>query len=134
MVKQPEKDETLQAFSQRFMTKGTFEPVDAPCCPADKCISMRGVQPGMYKGDGDGHGHLVFFERNQPEFPGLIFETPVDIPKPEQQGKVQVFRPTQEQERIPGELYYLVLLDTAASIEGSAMKDYAFFLQHLTVE
>jgi hypothetical protein len=134
MVKQPEKNETLQTFSRRFMTKGTFEPVDAPRCPADTCISIKGVQPGTYKGDGDGYAYLVFFERNQPEYPGLVFEAPVDITKPDQEGKTQVFHPTQEQERIPGKLYYMVLLDTAASIEGPAMKDYAFFLEHLTVE
>jgi len=46
----------------------------------------------------------------------------------------QAFHPGQIHQRIPGKLYYLVLLDTAASIEEPAMKDYDFFLQNLTVE
>jgi len=33
-----------------------------------------------------------------------------------------------------GTLYYLVLLDTAASIEEPAMKDFDYFLENLTVE
>jgi hypothetical protein len=35
---------------------------------------------------------------------------------------------------MPGKLYYLVMLDTAASIEEPAMKDFDFFLENLTVE
>ena len=43
-------------------------------------------------------------------------------------------RPSQIQQRIPGRLLYIVLLDTAASIEEPALKDFDFFLQNLTVE
>ena len=35
---------------------------------------------------------------------------------------------------MPGKLYYLVLLDTASSIEEPALKDFDFFLENLTVE
>jgi hypothetical protein len=88
----------------------------------------------MYKKDGDGHGRIIVFERDQPEFPGLIFETPMEISKPEATEKITYYRPNQTQQRIPGKLFYLVLLDTAASIEEPAMKDLDFFLKNLTVE
>ncbi len=134
LVKQPEGNETLQEFSKKFLTKGAFEPFTASRCPADACIAMKGMQPGMYGMDGDGHGRILMFERDQPAFPGLIFESPLEVPKPDKAGGTQVYRPSQIQERIPGKLYYLVLLDTAASIEEPAMKDFDFFLQNLTVE
>jgi hypothetical protein len=47
---------------------------------------------------------------------------------------VKYYRPNQIQQRISGKLYYLVLLDTAASIEEPALKDFDFFLKNLTVE
>jgi len=88
----------------------------------------------MYKKDGDGHGRIVVFERDQPEFPGLIFEAPLEMPKSDGSESMKYYRPSQTQQRIPGKLYYLVMLDTAASIEEPAMKDFNFFLENLTVE
>jgi hypothetical protein len=134
LVKQPEENEKLQDFSKRFTKKGTFESFVPDHCPAATCIAMKGVQPGMYKEDGDGHGRIVVFERDQPEFPGLIFETPREMPKSKGGEEVKYYSPNQIQQRIPGKLYYLVLLDTAASIEEPAMKDFDFFLANLTVE
>ena len=88
----------------------------------------------MYKEDGDGHGRIIVFERNQPDFPGLIFESPWQLPKSDGKEGAKFYAPNQIQQRIPGKLYYLVLLDTAASIEEPAMKDLNFFLENLTVE
>jgi hypothetical protein len=134
LVKQPEGNETLQEFSRRFSKNGIFEPFPPARCPAAACIAMKGVQPGMYKEDGDGYGRIVVFERDQPEFPGLIFESPREMPKSEGGEEVKYYRPSQTQQRIPGKLYYLVMLDTAASIEEPAMKDFDFFLENLVVE
>lgn len=134
LVKQPEWNETLQEFFKKFSKDGAFEPSAPARCPAAVCISMKGEQPGMYKKDGDGHGRIIVFEREQPEFPGLIFESPLEIPKSEGSEGAKFYRPSQIQQRIPGKLYYLVLLDVAASIEEPAIKDFDFFLQNLTVE
>jgi hypothetical protein len=134
LVKQPEEKETLEDFSKKFTKKGTFEPFPSSRCPGSICTSMKGVQPGMYGRDGDGHGRIVVFERNQPDFPVLLFESPSGPPKPDASGGLKYYRPNQTKQRIPGKLYYLVLLDVAASIEEPALKDYEFFLQNLTVE
>jgi hypothetical protein len=134
LVKPAAENQTLEDFLALFAKNGTFEPFALSRCPAKRCIAMKGMQPGMYKADGDGHGRLVVFERDQPEFPGLIFESPMEIPKDGSGSGATVFRANQVQERMPGKLYYLVLLDTAASIEEPAMKDFDFFMQNLTVE
>jgi hypothetical protein len=76
----------------------------------------------------------VIFERDEPEFPGLIFESPQGPPQPKAGAGPVAYHPSQIQQRIPGKLYYVVLLDTAASIEEPALKDFDFFLQNLTVE
>jgi hypothetical protein len=134
MVQQPKPGETLEDYSKKFMKDGTFVPDPDLRCPATNCIALKGVQPGMYKADGDGHGRIVIFERDQPEFPGLIFESPSQPPKGDPSQGTQYYRPSQTQGRIPGKLYYLALLDAAASIEEPALKDFDFFLQNLTVE
>jgi hypothetical protein len=88
----------------------------------------------MYVGDGGGRPRTILFERDEPAFPALIFETPSADPKPDKPGPFTFPRPSQTQRRIPGKLYYLVLLDTAADIEEPALRDFDFFLENLTVE
>jgi hypothetical protein len=134
MVKQPEADQSLKDFAKKYSSKGSFESYTPPKCPATSCIALKGVQPGMYGKNGDGHGRIVAFEREEPRYPGLIFETPAEMPKSDGETGVKYFRPNQEQQRIPGKLYYRVLLDAAASIEEPAQKDFEFFVQNLTAE
>jgi hypothetical protein len=134
LVQRPKEGESLEEYSMKFQKDGTFEPDPALHCPVAHCIALMGVQPGMYKRDGDGHGRLVIFERDEPEFPGLIFESPQGPPQPKAGAGPVAYHPNQIQQRIPGKLYYVVLLDAAASIEEPALKDYDFFLQNLTVE
>jgi hypothetical protein len=88
----------------------------------------------MYHENGDGHGRVIFFEREQPEFPGLLFESPTPLHHKEGNEGPESFRFAPTLQRMPGKLYYLVMLDTAASIEEPALKDFDFFLQNLTVE
>lgn len=133
LVQQPEVNEALGDYAKKFQAHGSFEPF-APRCPAQTCIALKGVQPGAYKGDGDGRPRLVFFERDEPEFPGLIFESPLELPKPESASGPAYYHPSQIQQRIPGKLFYVVTLDTASSIEQPALKDFEFFLQNLQVE
>lgn len=133
LVKQADENETLLDFAKKY-SKGLFGIFTPSKCPAIECIALWGVQSGMYQKDGDGRGRIVVFERDQPEFPGLIFEAPEGPPVSKGQESAQAFRPNQIQQRIPGKLYYLVLLDTASSIEEPAMKDFDFFLDNLAVE
>ncbi len=134
LVHQAADGESLQDFFQRFVKGAPPEAFTPTRCPSASCIAVKLVQNGMYKADGDGHGRIVVFERDQPEFPGLIFESPLEVPSQGAARGPQVYRPKQTQQRIPGKLYYLVLLDVAASIEDPAMKDLDFFLLNLTVE
>ncbi len=134
MVQRPKEGESLADFSKRFMTDGAFTPDTEARCPVDHCLAFKAEQPGMYHADGDGHGRILFFEREEPAYPGLIFESPEGPPVTSGSSEPQYFRPSQIEKRIPGKLYYLVMLDAAASIEEPAVKDYDFFLENLTVE
>ncbi len=134
LVQQPKQGESLQSYAAKFVKNGIASPDLALHCPASDCIALKVIDPGMYSKNGDGHGRIVVFERDQPEFPGLIFESAAAFPKPDNSVGAKYYRPTERQGRVPGKLYYLVLLDAAASIEEPALKDFDFFLQTLTVE
>jgi hypothetical protein len=134
MVKAAGVDESLEEFAGRFSAKGIFVPFPAARCPAEQCISLKGVQPGMYGEEGDGHGRVLAFERSQPDYPGLLFESPWELPKPDGASGAKTYRPYQIKARIPGKLYYLVVLDTAASTEEPATADLDQFLRDLVVE
>jgi hypothetical protein len=134
LVQQPEEGESLESYSKKFLKDGTFEPDPALRCPVAHCIALKGIQTGMYKEDGGGRGRILFFERDQPEFPGIVFESPDGPTKPDAGSDSVVYHPEPTTQRIPGKLYYLVMLDTAASIEEPALKDFDFFLQNLAVE
>jgi hypothetical protein len=134
IAQQAQPNQTLVDFSKKFMASGQFTPDTDAHCPVDTCLAFKAEQPGMYKADGDGHGRILFFAREEPAYPGLIFEAPMGPPVDKNASGPQAFHPTQIERRMPGKLYYLVLLDTAASIEGPAVNDYTFFLQNLSVE
>lgn len=134
MIQQAAAGETLEDYLRKFTKDGKFEPFTPSRCPSKTCLAEKGLQPGMYKVDGDGHGHLLVFERDQPAFPSLLFESPLGAPKADSGGGPTYYHPNQIQQRIPGKLFYLVLVDMAASIEDPAMKDFDLFIQGLTVE
>jgi len=135
VVKQPASNETLQDLFKKYITKAdAYTPFTPSKCPVASCAGMIATLKNMYGTDGDGKVTMVAFEREQPEFPGLIFETPMEVPKSNGGEQVQYYRPNQTQQRMPGKLYYLIMLDAASAIEEPAMKDFDFFLTNLTVE
>lgn len=133
LVQRP-NGETIEQFARKFTKDGPLTPYSPLICPADPCLAFKQDAAGMYGKDGNGHGRMVIFERDEPKFPGLMFESPTPAPKADPNAGVEYFRPRQVQARIPGKLYYLVLLDAAASIEVPAFNDFDFFLKNLTVE
>ena len=135
VAQRPPPNETLEQFAESFATKGKFRPFTPSRCPASTCIGLEGTRQGLYGKQGDGQEQIVVFERDEPRFPGLIFEAPPagSSPATASQGAAEL-RPDQIPERIPGKLYYLVALDTSSSIEVPADKDFGFILANLTVE
>ena len=135
VVKQPASNETLQDLFKKYITKAdAYTPITPSKCPVASCAGMIATLKNMYGVDGDGKVTMVAFERDQPEFPGLIFEAPMEIPKSNGGEQVQYYHPNKTQQRMPGKLYYLIMLDAASLIDGPAMKDFDFFLENLTVE
>jgi hypothetical protein len=122
-------DDFVKTMSQNL------KPTAALVRPIEECRGAEGVKTGLYKAEGDGHLLLTAFMRDQPEFPGLIFEEPTALPETKS-NKVNnyVVSDMRRVGRLPGRLYYLIYLDSAASIFVQGNKDYMDFLKNLVVE
>lgn len=134
LAQRPPNNESLEQFAESFATKGTFHTFTPANCPASNCIGLIGDRPGFYGKQGDGREQIVVFERDEPRYPGLIFESPGDALASSSADGAATLRPDEFLQRIPGKLYYLVALDTSSSIEEPSVKDFGFFLANLTVE
>jgi hypothetical protein len=135
IARRPKPGETLvDALKTYEKNPSLFEPLPVSHCPAASCLSVIGRQPGMYGKNGDGRARLVLFERDEPAFPSLLFEVPSGLEPPKDKAGYVYYHPTQTMHRMPGKLFYIVMLDTAESIEAPAAADFEFFLEHIEVE
>ena len=137
MAQAARADETLVQFTKRILEgQAVAQPMPAPRCPVDECLAYHTVTPGLYEetGAGDGHVLLIAFARTQPEFPGVRFERPDPPPRDTKTGDVVYFSASPRLGRIPGTIYYLVMLDTADSVLDKAQRDFEFVLKDFEVE
>ena len=134
-VERPRKDESLQDFLLKYGMKG-YRPVpdSISLCPVANCISEKIVpEDGLAKPD-EYELHVILFERNAPEFPGLVLEEPSP---PNLKGSPEgpnLFHPDQILRRAPGKLYYAIYLNFKPSNESVARKDFEFLLLNMRVD
>ena len=134
-VERPGKDESLQDFLLKYGMKG-YRPVpdSISLCPVANCISEKIVpEDGLAKPD-EYESHVILFERNAPEFPGLVLEEPSP---PNLKGAPEgpnLFHPDQILRRAPGKLYYAIYLNFKPSNESVARKDFEFLLLNMRVD
>ncbi len=133
IARQPKPGESLSDFMKRFMKYPSTLNLQGSRCPSEKCLAFEAVVPNAYGKAGNGHPLVTVFQRDPPEFPGLLLERPhgPEAPKDE---KVAYFHPQERFHRMEGILYYLVMLDTADAVLDDAKQDYDTFLKSLQVE
>jgi len=137
MVRPQKPEETLSDFVRSFLhgRYAVATPTTIATCPSTSCMSYEILDKDMYAKQGGAHLLAVAFERDMPEFDGLMFEHPVSMkPNADEKGKVVYFRPDEVFHRLPGKLYYLVILDSNAEIFDPAKKDFDFFLGSIRAE
>jgi len=118
---------------ENFLPDSSARPTSESGCPAQECLSFEFVKPGSYTAEGGGHALIRGLRRDAPEFPGLLLEEPAAPPSTEG-GKATYFHPTERFERLPGTLFYGILLDCASSVFGKAKSDYETFLKSFQAE
>jgi hypothetical protein len=133
VVRPAKPGESLADFLKAAAPRVQIKTMDPPACPVEPCSAAEGVLPREYKAEGDALVTIVVFKRDEPEYPGLAFEQPMDLPKTED-GGVHYFHANERLRRLPGTLYYLVMLDTADSVKSKAREAYSAFLKSVRVE
>ncbi|WP_231133355.1 hypothetical protein [Capillibacterium thermochitinicola] len=88
--------------------------------------------PELYPAEGGGYCYVTGDQRTAPRFPGILLEEPRDVPR---QGEgVHYYAAGPVYRRFDGEIYYLLLLDTALSVKEEALRDYQQVLAGLVIE
>ena len=142
MAKRPAEGQSLDDFVKSFLKDhDTFQDdktqvstaSDLPC-PVERCLSLDLLVPGIYWKQGGAHILVVAFERDEPRYDGLPFEKPQGPPITKPQETPVAFQFDYMFHRIPGKLYYLVLLDSNAQIFAGSKPEFQDFLKSLVVE
>jgi hypothetical protein len=142
LAKRPAEGQSLDAFVKSFLkdhdifNDGKAQVNTAPDlpCPVERCLSLDVLAPGIYWKQGGAHILLVAFERDEPRYDGLPFEKPQGPPITKPQEKPVTFHFAYISHRIPGKLYYLVLLDSNQQIFAGSKPEFEDFLKSLAVE
>jgi hypothetical protein len=84
--------------------------------------------PSLYPEMGGGHMWLVGLEREEPRYPGLIFEYPTQPNQEKNEQGMNYYHPSETIGRFPGKIQYLFLLDTCEEIYEPSMEFFIRFL------
>jgi hypothetical protein len=133
-------NETFEAFTQRILdafSKGILKDSRSASptvltgvqCPVATCVSYEIISNKQYQAEGGAHLLAVFFQSEQPAYPGLKFETPQPRPSPQ-----AFFRPEDVPQRFPGTLYHFIALDANQDIYTRSRADFDQFLKSLAVD
>lgn len=136
MAKSPATEsQSLDDFAKSFLKgrSAQLSPLQS-LCPATSCLAFDVRLPDMYPDQGGGHILLVAFESEQPRYDGLLLEKPQGPPLQGTQPGPVAFRAEPNFRRIPGRLFYLVVLDSNEKIFASSKPMFDAFLQSLIVE
>jgi hypothetical protein len=134
----PREAESLEAYSQRMLNNPRYEGKTALTgvpCPVTTCIAFEIITDKLYKSEGGAHLIAVFFQSNQPDYPGLRFETPLSLPKaPSGSNQPTFFTSEATLQRFNGPLYTFVALDANQDIYPRSRTEFDDLLKSLVID
>ena len=129
--------ETLEAYSEKLLSSPRYadkKPVQLQC-PVSRCIAYEIVTNKLYGSEGGGHLLALFYESDQPVYPGLRFEEPQPLPTQPSPGKEPVFYHRDEAlQRFRGTLFTFIALDANRDIFPRAHVDFESLVSSLVVD
>jgi hypothetical protein len=130
--------ESLDAFAQRVLKDQRYAnnaPLTGIQCPVATCLSFEVVTDKLYKPEGGLHLLAVFFQSEQPAYPGLRFESPQPLHNaPNIPGEASYFRPLEIIQRFNGTLYTIVTLDANHDNYPRSRSDFDELLKSLVID
>jgi hypothetical protein len=132
--------QTLEDFSKIVMKDPRYDHKekifeDEIHCPVKHCIAWEITTNKLYKEEGGAHLFAVFFESEQPVYPGLRFETPQPVPNiSEASADPASFRSEEVLQRFNGTLYHYISLDANHDIYPRSRTDFDDLLKSLVID
>jgi hypothetical protein len=137
--------ESLETFAKRTFEAFANDKLKVPGqanrtsagiqCPVATCLTFEVVTAKLYKAEGGAHLLAVFFQSEQPPYPGLRFETPQPLPKASNSsGNPAYFRPEETLQRFNGTLYTFVTLDANLDIYARSRADFDDLLKSMVID
>jgi hypothetical protein len=110
-------------------------PLTGVPCPVANCLSFEIITDKLYKSEGGAHLIAVFFQSDQPTYPGLRFETPQPLPRaPSGSSEPTFYRADETLQRFNGPLYTFVALDANQDIYSHARAEFDDLLKSLVID
>jgi len=138
LTQTPGEAESLEAYSQRMLKNPRYigkTPLTGIPCPVATCLAYEIITDKLYKSEGGAHLLAVFFQSEQPDYPGLRFETPQPLPKsPGGSGEPTFYHPEETLQRFDGPLYTFVALDANQDIYPHARAEFDSLLESLVID
>jgi hypothetical protein len=100
----------------------------------DGVKAYQGKADDLYSDEAGANNYLIAFSRKAPEQPGILLEFPVVINKPDSETGISYYQSQAEYNRLPGEIYYLLILDTTESVFQESKEEFDLILRNLIVE
>ncbi len=129
MAKLAAEGQSLQQFSEGFTKSKNIKPVSFNVGQINNYIAYEITDPAIYADMGGSHNYAIFFERTEPEFAGMLLETPMALPK-SSGTNVAYYRAPQRYVRLKDKIYYMILLDTCEDIHDQSLAVFKDFLKN----
>lgn len=129
MAKIAADGQSLQQFMDGFTKSKKVKPVSFNVGQINNCIAYEITDPAIYADMGGSHNYAIAFERTEPEFAGMLLESPMAIPK-NNNSNVAYYRAPQRYLRVKDKVYYLILLDTCEDIHEQSLAVFKDFLKN----
>lgn len=121
IIKVSQPNEKFEDFIDPLISKYPEKTVAKIATKYTGQLSFDFLDKEVYKEIGGAHMNLIGFERNEPEFAGLLFEQPLSTPQ-SKSGKIQYYRAANVMDRFKGKIYYAFMLDACEDIYDEAFK------------
>jgi hypothetical protein len=127
-------DESFDDFRESILKKFKYAPGSIDFCSRMNCEAYD-VSAPFYPDEGGAHLFVIFMERSEPDFPGLIFEYPHAFPPGDHDASgPKYYHADASFTRLKGKIRYAIVLDSCVSIYPGAKKYFDSFLKNLVIE
>jgi hypothetical protein len=121
IIKTADDRDKLDDFINMFVSKYPEKNKISFSARYDKMIAYEIKDKTMYQNMGGGHLYMLGIERNAPEYPGLLLETPVVFPDSNDE-QIKYYEASSSKNRFKGKIFYAILLDTCEDIHEQSLR------------